>query len=78
MSNSVALSEMRAIADIKVSERFRHDFGNIEVLAKSIAAVGLLHPITIDPNGNLLAGHRRLAACQHLGLTEVPVRVVRT
>jgi ParB-like chromosome segregation protein Spo0J len=27
--------------------------------------IGLLNPITVDENGRLLAGARRLAACKH-------------
>ena len=37
--------------------------GNIGPLAQSIADYGLLNPITIDPEGTLLSGPRRLAAC---------------
>jgi len=71
-------SELRAIADITVGKRHRRDLGDIETLAKSIAATGLLHPITVDATSNLLAGARRLAACKQLGWSEIPVRVVRT
>jgi ParB family transcriptional regulator, chromosome partitioning protein len=71
-------SELRAIDDIKVGKRHRQDLGDIEALANSIAATGLLHPITVDATGNLLAGARRLAACKQLGWSEIPVRVVRT
>ena len=59
-------SELRAIDDIKVGKRHRQDLGDIETLAQSIAATGLLHPITVDATGNLLAGARRLAACKQL------------
>lgn len=69
--------EFRVISDIKVGERHRRDLGDIEALAHSIAAIGLLHPITIEANGNLLTGVRRLAACKLLGWTNVSVRVVR-
>lgn len=74
-------SELRPIDSIKVGERHRHDLGGtegIKALAQSIAAIGLLHPITIDASGNLLAGVRRLEACKLLGWTKIPVIVVRT
>ena len=61
--------ELRVISDIKVGERHRRDLGDLEALAHSIAAIGLLHPITIEANGNLLTGVRRLAACKLLGWT---------
>lgn len=70
--------EVRPIADIRVGERHRRDLGDIDALAQSIAAIGLLHPITIDTNNNLLAGARRLAACKQLGRTHIPVMVVGT
>ena len=69
---------MMPIGAIKVGKRHRQDLGDIEALAKSIATNGLLHPITVDGDGNLLAGARRLAAYKHLGRREIPVRRVRT
>ena len=35
------------------------------------------HPITVDENGHLLAGARRLAAHKLLGLEEIEVKIVR-
>jgi N6-adenosine-specific RNA methylase IME4/ParB-like chromosome segregation protein Spo0J len=64
------------IADIVVGIRHRRDLGDIDSLARSIADVGLLHPIVVRPDGVLVAGGRRLAACKALGCSEVPVRVV--
>jgi ParB-like chromosome segregation protein Spo0J len=63
-----------AIASIIVGERRRQDHGDIAGLAESIARYGLLHPIVIDESSNLVAGGRRLMACQHLALQEVEVR----
>jgi N6-adenosine-specific RNA methylase IME4 len=50
--------------------------GDIESLAANIADIGLLHPIVITPNGELIAGQRRIKACELLGWTSVPVHVV--
>ena len=50
--------------------------GDIAKLARDIAKIGLLHPVVVTPNGELIAGERRLRAMQQLGWTEVPVRVV--
>ena len=50
------------ISEIVVGERHRRDLGDIRGLADSIADIGLLNPITVDENGRLLAGARRLAA----------------
>jgi N6-adenosine-specific RNA methylase IME4/ParB-like chromosome segregation protein Spo0J len=65
-----------AISNIKVGRRHRRDLGNLGPLAETIEGIGLLHPIVIRPDGTLIAGERRLAACKSLGWTEVPVRVV--
>ena len=43
----------------------------IEELAQSIAAVGLLNPITLDQNNTLVAGLHRLEAAKLLGWTEI-------
>ena len=67
-----------SISAIVVGEhRHRRDLGDIESLAASIGSLGLLHPVTVDAEGNLLAGARRLAACLSLGWTDIDVRVVR-
>jgi hypothetical protein len=70
-------SPTRSIADITIGIRHRRDLGDVESLARSIEDIGLLHPIIVDEDGRLLAGARRLAACKHLGWTEIPVKVVR-
>jgi ParB/RepB/Spo0J family partition protein len=69
-------SAIRPIAEIIVGERHRRDLGHIDAFAASIAAVGLLHPVVITPDGMLIAGERRLEACKLLGWSEVPVHVV--
>jgi len=66
----------QAINSIKIGKRFRKDLGDIDALARSINEVGLLHPIVITPDGELLAGQRRLEACKKLGWEEVPVRII--
>jgi ParB/RepB/Spo0J family partition protein len=67
---------LRAIHAIKVGRRHRRDLGNIDALAKSISEHGLLHPIVIDEDNNLVAGGRRLEAVQRLGWQDVRVTVV--
>jgi ParB/RepB/Spo0J family partition protein len=60
------------LSDIIVGERFRTDLGNIEELADAIREKGVIQPITVDHNNNLLAGGRRFAACTLAGLSEIP------
>lgn len=68
----------RPISSIQVGDRRREDLGDIQGLADSIQRYGLLHPIVIDDAGNLVAGGRRLRACQQLGWDSVPVRQLGT
>jgi ParB/RepB/Spo0J family partition protein len=70
------MNEMRRIAEVKVGQRHRKDMGDIDKLARSIADVGLLHPIVVRGDGALIAGARRLAACRLLEWTDIPVTVV--
>lgn len=66
------------LSTIVVGERFRVDLGNIEELAESIKERGLIQPICIDENNNLLAGGRRYAACTLLSLSDIPVLIKDT
>jgi ParB family transcriptional regulator, chromosome partitioning protein len=64
------------ISKIKVRNRYRKSLGDIDTLAASIKEVGLLHPIVVRPDGRLIAGERRLAACKRLGWKTVSVTYV--
>lgn len=55
------------IDQIKVGDRRREDMGDIAGLMKSIKRYGLIHPIVIDADANLIAGGRRLEAFRRLG-----------
>lgn len=44
---------------------------NVRELAKSIAEIGLLNPITVTPDRTLIAGCHRLEAAKLLGWTEI-------
>ena len=64
------------ITDITVGKRHRRHLGDVAGLAASIEAVGLLHPVVVDDEGQLIAGKRRLEAAKSLGWDEIPVHVV--
>ena len=66
----------RAIESIVIGKRTRKEMGDIGALARSIHKLGLLHPIVIDNKNQLIAGQRRLKACESLGWGTVPVHVV--
>ena len=61
---------------IKVGERSRQHAGDVESLAASVAEVGLLHPIVVTPDYELVAGWRRPQALERLGWVQVPVTIV--
>jgi ParB family chromosome partitioning protein len=71
------MSERMPIGDIKIGERIRKDMGDIAGLAESIEDIGLLYPIIVTPEGELLCGERRLRACKLLGWTEIPVTIIK-
>lgn len=62
------------ISQIKVGDRRRDEMGDIAGLAKSIEKHGLLHPIVVDADHNLVAGERRLRAHEHLGRAWIEAR----
>ena len=71
-----AIDALVHIESVRVVGRHRYALGNIDELAKSIADVGLLNPITLTRDCRLVAGQRRLEACRRLGWVEVPARFV--
>lgn len=60
------------ISDVRVGERARQDFGDLNTLKSSIAEHGLLQPIVLLPDNYLLCGGRRLQACHELGWDSIP------
>jgi ParB/Sulfiredoxin domain len=59
-----------------VGERARRDLGDVASLAESIEQLGLLHPIVVTSEGELIAGERRLEAFRLLGRLEIPAHVL--
>jgi len=63
---------------IRIGERHRKDMGDLEVLATSIATVGLLHPPVVTEDGLLVCGERRFLAMRDILLWKtIPVIVLR-
>src|ERR1700682_3264129 len=54
-----------------------HSDGQIAEIAGSIRAFGFTNPILVGEDGDVVAGHGRLAAARQLGLSEVPVIPLR-
>jgi ParB family chromosome partitioning protein len=67
---------MMRVDEVKVRVRLRaSNDDNIREIAESIKEIGLISPITVDSDGNLIAGFHRLQAHKVLGIPEIPVIV---
>ena len=65
-----------AINEIKINlGRREANLSGIDELIRSISEVGLLNPITVDPDYTLIAGLHRLEAAKRLGWTEIECMV---
>jgi DNA modification methylase len=53
-----------------------HSAAQVAEIAGSIRAFGFANPILVGTEGDMIAGHGRLAAARQLGLAEVPVVVL--
>jgi DNA methylase/ParB-like nuclease domain len=49
-----------------------HSSAQIRKLARSIRAHGFITPLVVDGQNQVVAGHGRLEAARHLGLTQIP------
>ena len=65
-----------SIQSIVVENRFRHDMGDVDALARSIAEIGLLQPVGVDVHRRLVYGGRRLEAVKQLGWKTIDARVI--
>jgi ParB family chromosome partitioning protein len=74
--NTTTFPTEAAVADIRVGDRHRKDLGDLVPLIKSIRDLGLLHPLVVTPDMQLVAGCRRLEAVREMGWATVPVHVV--
>lgn len=63
------------LSEIKNTEPNR-DMGSLSELKKSIEKIGLINPITVTEEYELLAGRRRFHTVKELGWKEIPCRVL--
>lgn len=66
----------RKLSDIKLNSEYLRIETDVETLKKSIEKIGLINPITINKNNELLAGARRFQAISELNWEEAPVHIV--
>lgn len=66
------------IEDIVVGERLRKDLGDLAPLAESIRQRGIICPIAVTPDMELIYGQRRLEAAKLAELSLIPHIVIET
>jgi ParB/RepB/Spo0J family partition protein len=69
-----------SIEQITFGDRFRDEYGDLDVLAASLKKEGIIQPLAVKADGSennyiLLAGGRRYKACLQAGISEIPVRI---
>ena len=72
MSDKVKLIN---VSDVKIGERFRKDYGDMTAFVESIKDKGILQPITVNQDMELLAGGRRMAAATMAELKKIPALI---
>jgi len=66
-----------SVSEIKLTHSYRQGLGDLNALAESIKQEGLLQPIGITPDRQLVFGKRRFLACKDvLGWTAIPCWLV--
>lgn len=66
----------KRIDEIKIGKRIRKDLGNLDPLMESLRYHGLMNPVVINYDNELIAGHRRLESARKLGWQTIEVKVV--
>ena len=64
------------IENIKIKKRIRKDLGDLTSLIDSLRSHGLINPVIITKNNELIAGHRRIKAAKVLGWKSIDVMVL--
>lgn len=64
------------IEDIKIRKRVRKELGDLKSLMDSMKRFGLLSPVIISRDNELIAGHRRIESARRLGWKTIPVAIV--
>jgi len=76
--NRPLLVVSRAVSELHLNPQNprQHSRQHIKQVARSIEEFGFIVPVLIDASRQLIAGHGRVLAAQHLGMTEVPTITV--
>ena len=68
------LSRKELVKNIKMGERAREDYGDLDSIKDSLERFGQLHPIVVTDELVLISGGRRLTAAMLLGWDEIEVK----
>ncbi len=60
------------ISQIQTDNKYLRLDTNVDMLKKSIETVGIIHPLSLNDQNQLIAGGRRYTALKELGITQVP------
>ncbi len=64
------------VNEVQIKKRIRKEIGNINELAESMKLHGLMNPIVVNKENELIAGYRRLESAKKLGWNKIEVTVV--
>lgn len=68
--------KMLNIEEIVINNKYLRLQDDVDTLKQSIETVGLIHPLVVNKQNELIAGGRRYTALSQLGWTKIPVVVV--
>lgn len=66
------------VTDVLIRKRIRKNLGDLTLLMDSMRRHGLLNPIVITRDRELVAGHRRLEAARRLGWQRITASIIDT
>lgn len=66
------------LGEIKVKKRIRKELGDLQHLMKSMRDYGLMNPVVVNRNLELIAGHRRLESARRLGWENIEATMMAT
>jgi ParB family transcriptional regulator, chromosome partitioning protein len=66
------------LLSIVIKKRVREDLGDMAKLKDSLVSVGLINPIILNDDLELLAGYRRYTAANELGWENIECRIIST
>ncbi|MCK5153198.1 MAG: ParB N-terminal domain-containing protein [Spirochaetales bacterium] len=64
------------ISEIQIKKRIRKDSGNINELSESMNVHGLMNPIVLTREYQLIAGFRRLESAKKLGWENIEANII--